>query len=69
MNTLSKNRIAPTGVFYRSNGKWTPFRTVTGKVRTFTSIRELNRFLKNYEFKCEKNYVLKSKIAVRKVSA
>mgnify|MGYP000945633991 CR=1 FL=1 len=56
------------GVFYRSNGRWTPVRTWTGKVRTFTSDRELGRFLRSSDFNYERNYILKSRVAVRRVT-
>ena len=65
--TKKQNRIGKTvALYYRSNGKWAPYRTpYTGKVRTFTSQRELNRYLKSTDFNYDKNYVLKSRIAVR----
>lgn len=55
------------GVFYRSNGRWSPFRTWTGKQRTFTSKRELNRFVSSSDFASTKNYILKSRVTVRKL--
>lgn len=55
------------GVFYRSNGRWSPFRTWTGKQRTFTSTRELGRFVNSRNFSVNKNYVLKSRVVVRKL--
>jgi hypothetical protein len=68
--TKKQNRIAKSAVFYRTNGNWAPYNLpYTGKVRTFTSRRELNRFLNSGEFSYDKNYVLKSRIAVRKVTA
>lgn len=55
------------GVFYRSNGRWSPFRTWTGKPRTFTSTRELGRFINSGNFASTKNYILKSRVTVRKL--
>lgn len=66
---MSNYSIAPVGVFYRSNGKWTPIRTWTGKTRTFTSSRELRRYLNSYNFNYDKNYVLKSRVTIRKVKS
>ncbi len=66
---MSNYRTAPVGVFYRSNGKWTPIRTWTGKTRTFTSTRELSRFLNSRDFNYEKNYILKSKVTIRRVKS
>jgi hypothetical protein len=55
------------GVFYRSNGRWSPFRTWTGKQRIFTSTRELGRFVNSNDFASIKNYILKSRVTVRKL--
>ncbi len=67
---MSNYTINKVGVFYRSNGKWTPYRDGwTGRVRTFTSKRELNRFLKSGDFNYDKNYVLKSRVTVRKITS
>lgn len=68
--TKRQNRINKSGVFYRTNGRWAPLRDAwTGKQRTFTSSRELNRYLNSYEFNYDRNYVLKSRITIRTVSA
>ena len=69
MKTSQNNRIDPVGIFYVSNGKWTPIKTRwTGKPRIFTSRRELNRVVNSRDFNYEKNYYLKSKISIRKFS-
>ena len=58
------------GVFYKSNGKWTPIRTyVTNKPRTFTSVRELNRYVNSSELSYLKNRILKSAVLVRKIKS
>lgn len=62
-------RTQTVAVYYRSNGKYVPYRTYTGKVRTFTSNRELKRFLNSGDFNFEKNYILKSRVTVRKYQA
>jgi len=68
--TKRQNKIAKSAVFYRTNGNWAPYRLpYTGKVRTFTSSRELTRFLNSAEFNYDKNYVLKSRTTIRKISA
>ena len=57
------------GVFYKSNGRWIPMRTnVTRQPRTFTTTRGLNRFLNSTNTKIERNYYLKSRLLVRKLS-
>jgi hypothetical protein len=56
------------GIFYKSQGQWTPLRTdVKRQPRTFTSTRELERYINSSEFSYTKNRVLKSAITVRKV--
>lgn len=63
-----KNKTQKVSVFYKSNGRWTPITTdVKRQPKTFTSARELNRFLNSSEFNYVKNYVLKSAVIVRKV--
>ena len=62
---MKKNNTKKFGVFYKSQGKWTPVLTeVTKQPKTFTSVNELNRFLNSWQFRFTKNYVLKSKIIV-----
>ena len=63
-----KKQTAKFGVFYRSNGRWTPYRSsFRGNPRVFVSQRELNRFVNSSDFRFEKNRVLKSKTVVRKL--
>jgi hypothetical protein len=64
-----KSNTTKLGVFYRSNGRWTPYRNQwTGRPKVFTSEIGVQRFLKDDGFKFDKNYILKSKISVRKLS-
>lgn len=68
--TKRQNKIARTSVFYLSNGRWAQYRSpYTGRPRTFTSSRELNRFLNSYDFNYDKNYVLKSRVTTRKITS
>jgi hypothetical protein len=63
-----KNKTQKVAVFYKSNGRWTPITTeVKRQPKTFTSARELNRFLNSWEFNYVKNNILKSAVKVRAV--
>jgi hypothetical protein len=63
-----KNKTQKVAVFYKSNGRWTPITTdVKRQPKTFTSQRELTRFLNSWEFNYVRNNVLKSAVTVRKV--
>ena len=57
------------GVFYKSQGRWTPILTnVKKQPRTFTSKAELNRYVNSGYFLYLKNYVLKSATTVNKIN-
>ena len=62
------NNKAKYGVFYKSQGLWTPLRTnIKRKQKTFTSTREMERFINSREFIFYKNCILKSAVTVRRV--
>jgi hypothetical protein len=63
-----KSNTARYGVFYRSNGRWVPYRNQwSGRPKVLTSTTGVKRFLKDYDFNYDKNYILKSKMSVRKL--